>query len=123
MNAKQGYKDLKVWQKAIELVVAIYKLTENFPKEETYGLISQLRRASVSIPSNIAEGYRRRNPGYLIQFFSTANGSAAELETQIFISKQLKKTSLLDYSKVDSLLEEVLKMLNVMITNSERRKR
>lgn len=108
--------------KGIELVTEIYQLTEKFPKEETYGLVSQLRRAAISIPSNIAEGYRRRNPGYLIQFFSAANGSAAELETQLFISKQLQKTAKLDYSKVDALLEEVLKMLNVMISNLKRRK-
>ena len=108
-----SYKDLIVWQKAIILVKETYILTRGFPKDELYGLISQIRRAVVSIPSNIAEGHGRRSGKERLQFFSIAFGSALELETQIIISKQLFPE--LEYSKVESLLTEVLKMLNVLV--------
>lgn len=117
------YKDLVVWQKAMRLATEIYKLTEKFPKEETFGLVSQMRRAAVAIPSNIAEGYRRKHLGEYIQFLAISNGSAAELETQVTLAKQLNKIDSLDYTQVDSLLEEILKMLNVLISKLERRKR
>jgi four helix bundle protein len=109
------YKDLTVWQRSIELVVAIYTLTEMFPKEEIYGLSSQIRRSSVSIPSNIAEGRCRGSRKDYLQFLRIAYGSGAELETQLEIAKRLPKTKILNYSKVNSLLEEVMKMLNSMI--------
>jgi four helix bundle protein len=112
-----SYKDLIVWQKAIELTVAIYELTEFFPKEETYGLTSQMRRAAVSISSNIAEGRFRGTKNDYIQFLRIAYGSGAELETQIEIAKRLPKTKNLDYSSANLLLQEVMKMLNVMIRN------
>jgi four helix bundle protein len=108
-----SYKDLIVWQRAIELVVAIYELTENFPKEEIYGLTSQIRRSAVSIPSNIAEGRFRGTKKDFSQLISY--GSGAELETQIEIAKKLQKTKTLNYELVDSLLLEVMKMLNAMI--------
>jgi len=111
------FKDLIVWQKAIELTIAIYSLTESFPKEEIYGLTSQMRRSAVSIPSNIAEGKLRGSKKECRQFFLIAFGSGGELETQIEISKRLEKTSKLDYTKADELLEEVMKILNRMITN------
>lgn len=112
-----SYKDLIVWQRAMELVVSVYELTEKFPKEEVYGLTSQMRRSAVSIPSNIAEGrYRGTRKDYL-HFLRISYGSGAELETQIEIAKKLSNTKNLDYSKADSLLEEVMKMLNVMIRN------
>lgn len=110
------YKDLIVWQKSIELVIAIYKLTEKFPKEEIYGLTSQIQRASISIPSNIAEGRMRGGNLEFKRFLLIAFASGAELETQLFISKKLPKTEKLDYNKVDSLLEEVMKMLNKLIS-------
>jgi four helix bundle protein len=110
-----SYKDLIVWQRAIELVVEIYKLTEDFPKEEIYGLTAQMRRSAVSIPSNIAEGRFRGTKKDYLQFLRIAYGSGAEIETQIEISKRLPKTKDLDYSKADSLLEEIMKMLNVII--------
>jgi len=112
-----SYKDLTVWQRAIELTVSVYELTECFPREEIYGITSQMRRASVSIPSNIAEGRFRGTKKDYVQFLRIAYGSGAELETQIEISKRLMKTKALDYSKADSLLLEVMKMLNVMIRN------
>ena len=104
----QSYKQLKVWQKSIELVKEIYKSTEGFPKSELYGLVSQMRRAAISIPSNIAEGYKRKGLSEYLQFLRIADASAAELETQIIIAKELYKD--LNFSKVESLLEEVQKM-------------
>jgi len=112
-----SYKDLIAWQKSIKLVVAIYELTDKYPKEEIYGIVSQIRRCSVSIPSNIAEGRNRGTKKDFTQFLRIAYGSGAELETQLEISKQLPKTKNLDYKKVDALLLEVMKMLNVMIKN------
>ena len=112
-----SYKDLIVWQKSVELVVAIYKLTEKFPPAEVYGLTSQMRRAVISIPSNIAEGRRRGTRKDFRQFLIIAYGSGAELETQIEISKKLPFGKNLDYQKVDSLLVEVMKMLNKMLSS------
>lgn len=109
------YKDLTVWQRAIELVVEIYKLTDKFPREETYGLVSQMRRAAVSIPSNIAEGRYRGTQKDYSQFLRVAYGSGAELETQIEIAKRVFAKINIDYVKANNLLEEVMKMLNVMI--------
>jgi four helix bundle protein len=113
------YKDLIVWQKSIELVIEIYKLTNNFPKEEIYGLTSQIKRAAVSIPSNIAEGKMRGGSIEFKRFLFIAFASGAELETQIIISKRLPKNNKLDYNKVDLLLEEVMKMLNKLISQLE----
>jgi four helix bundle protein len=85
----QGYRDLVAWKKAMELVTEIYAATRSFPKEELYGLVSQLRRAAVSIPSNLAEGYGRNSPNELRQFIGQARGSLAEVETQIEIAQNL----------------------------------
>lgn len=109
----KSYKDLVVWQKSIELVKEIYKTTETMPKTEIYGLVSQMRRAAVSVPSNIAEGYKRKNLGEYIQFLSIADASAAELETQIIISRDLYPET--DFSKSGNLLNEKQKMLFVII--------
>ncbi len=95
--------------------MAVYELTEEFPREEIYGLTSQMRRSAVSIPSNIAEGRFRGMKKDYLQFLRISYGSGAELETQIEIAKRLPKTRNLNYLKADSLLEEVMKMLNVMI--------
>lgn len=111
-----SYKDLIVWQRAIELVVAVYELTDKFPKTEIYGLISQMRRAAISIPSNIAEGRRRGSRKDFRQFLIIAYGSGAELETQIEISKRLNFSKNLNYTKVDNLLVETMKMLNKMLS-------
>ena len=117
MNQTQSYRDLIVWQRAIELVVELYAITEKFPREELFGITSQMRRATVSIPSNIAEGRSRGTKADYLNFLRTTNASGAELETQIEISKRLPKTKNLDYSKVDKLLDEVMRMLNAMIRN------
>lgn len=111
------YKDLIVWKKSVELVVAIYDLTDNFPKSEMYGLTSQMRRAAISIPSNIAEGRRRGSRKDFRHFLLNAFGSGAELETQIEISKLISFGQKLNYKKVDELLDEVMRMLNRMISN------
>ena len=115
----QSFKELTVWQKSIALVKEVYRVTESFPKSELYGLVSQMRRASISIPSNISEGYKRKNIGEYIQFLSIADASAAELETQLIISKDLY--SQITFTRVESLLEEVQKMLITMIKSLSRR--
>ena len=108
----QSYKDLIVWQKSIDLVIEVYRLTKSFPKEELYCITSQMRRAAISIPSNIAEGRSRKYRQEFKQFVRTALGSGAELETQVIISKKLTLTTLKDFEKVDELLAEIMKMLN-----------
>ncbi len=110
-----SYKDLIVWQKSIKLVKEIYKITSQFPKNELYGLTIQMKRAAISIPSNIAEGYLRKNLREYLQFLRIAYGSSAELETQLIIAKDLYQK--INYEKGESLLEEVQKMLNVLIKN------
>lgn len=86
----QSYKELIVWQKAITLVKEVYILTSLFPKEEQFIIIPQIRRAAISIPSNIAEGYARRSHKEYLQFYSISYGSCLELETQLIIAKNLK---------------------------------
>ena len=107
-----SYKELIVWQKSFKLVKNIYKITENFPKSEIYGLTSQMRRSSVSIPSNIAEGFVRKHRKEFSQFISIAFGSGAELETQLLLSKELKFITDKEFKELDCLLQEVMKMLN-----------
>lgn len=111
------YKDLIVWQKSMDLVVMIYELTEQYPKSEIYGLTTHTRKTVISIPSNIAEGRRRGSRKDYRQFLINAYASGAELETQIEIAKRLPFGQNLDFTKVDSLLDEVMRMLNKMIAN------
>ncbi len=115
MDIVYSYKDLVVWQKAVELVVEVYKLTELFPKTEIYGLASQMRRAAISIPSNIAEGRRRGGKKEFKNFLLISYASGAELETQVIIAKKLSFTNISNYSAVDKLLNEVMRMLNKII--------
>ena len=110
----ESYKELIVWKKSIQLVKIIYRITSEFPKTEIYGMISQMRRASISIPSNIAEGYKRINLGKYIQFLGVADASAAELETQLIIAKELYPN--VDYVEAEVLLAEIQKMLFSLIT-------
>jgi four helix bundle protein len=84
----ESYRDLKVWQRAIQMTLAIYRLTTGFPKEETFGLTSQIRRAAVSVASNIAEGYGRGSKGEYKQFLAMARGSNLEVQTQLFIATE-----------------------------------
>ena len=107
-----SHKDLIVWQKSMDLVVLIYGMTESFPKSELYGLTSQMRRAVISIPSNIAEGRRRGSKNQYSQFVNIAYASGAELETQIEIAKRLKFTIEKECRGATGLLDEIMRMLN-----------
>lgn len=109
-----SYKDLIVWQKAMDLVVMIYEITREFPSNEQYGLSSQLRRAAVSIPSNIAEGYRRGSEAEYVRFLRISYGSASEAETQLLLTERLRYGPSEKIVIAQSLLEEVLRMLNKM---------
>lgn len=111
----QNVRDLLVWQRAIELTVCIYKLPRGFPKDELYGLTSQMRRASVSIASNIAEGRGRLNPAEFRQFLGFAQGSLFELKTQLLVAKQLEIGDDQALRIADSLSEEVSKMLSAFL--------
>lgn len=103
-----SYKQLTVWQKSYKLVKEIYELTTKLPKSETYGLTSQIQRSAVSIPSNIAEGQQRRNIKEYVQFLSIAQGSAAELDTQLMIMKDIYD---IDTSEQLRATQEIQKML------------
>ena len=115
------HKDLIVWKKSMNLVVLTYKFTGSFPKEELFGLSSQMRRASVSIPSNIAEGHGRSSNKELIRFLYISLGSASELETQIILSNKLGFLNEESFDKLNDLNNEVIKMLVSLIRskNSE----
>lgn len=108
----RGYRDLKVWQLGIEISLAIYQLTETFPKHEVYGLTSQLRRASVSVPSNLAEGHSRSATKDLIRFVNMARGSLAEIETQLIIARSLNYCDSVEVERILSLTEEESRMLS-----------
>ncbi|MEZ6153392.1 MAG: four helix bundle protein [Pirellulaceae bacterium] len=113
--AVQSYKDLIVWQRAMELVTQIYKETKSFPKEEMYGLTSQLRRAAVSIPSNIAEGHARKGTAEFRNFLSIARGSLAEVETQLLISLNLNYLDQTRLAQLMAIQIEVNKMVNALM--------
>lgn len=105
-----SFQDLIVWQKAKQLAIEIYKLTEDFPTSEQYGFTSQMRRAAVSISSNIAESYHRFHRKEKNQLLSIAFGSGSELESQIALSKEIFPQN--NYGGVDQLVQEVMKLLN-----------
>lgn len=109
------YEKLIVWQKAMDLVVVIYRITKGFPKEEQFGLTSQIRRATISIPSNIAEGCRRNTQKDFSRFLIIALGSASEADTQLKLAKRLGLIGDADYNEADVLLHEILRMLNKLI--------
>ncbi len=111
-----SYKELTVWQKSLDLSVRIYNVTDSFPKHEIYGLTSQIRRCSVSIPSNIAEGQRRGHKTEYIQFLRISYGSGAELETQLLIALKIGYLSEATFREINGTLEEIMKMLNKLIT-------
>jgi len=115
LKMAQDARDLIVWQRAIELTVGIYTLTRSFPKDELYGLTSQMRRASVSVASNIAEGRGRLNPAEFRQFLGIAQGSIFELKTQLVVARQLEMGEGKALDKAESLSEEVSKMLGSFI--------
>lgn len=111
----KNFKDLKVWQKGIEIVKDVYKLTQAFPKEEVYGLTSQIRRSAVSIPANIAEGFKRYHNKEQRQFLHVALGSSAELETHLIIAKELDLIDARDLDNVLSKLEYASKMISSLL--------
>lgn len=108
----QTYKDLIVWQRGVTLVTEVYRLTERFPKTEIFGLTSQMCRAAVSIPSNLAEGFARKSRAENAQFVRIAFGSGAELETQVTIAENLRFVGKKDTVTVRGLLDETMRMLN-----------
>lgn len=110
-----SYKDLTVWKRSIELVMCVYGLTKKFPSSEIYGLVSQMRRSAISIPSNIAEGRRRGTRKDYLQFLRIAYGSGAELETQLLIAGKLSFGEKTDYTNAEKLLDEIMRMLNIMV--------
>nr|WP_315157217.1 four helix bundle protein [uncultured Flavobacterium sp.] len=118
MSGVKSYKELLIWQKGIKIVVLIYKLTKDFPKEEIYALTSQLKRASVSIPSNIAEGFGRQTDKSFNHFLNISRGSLNEIETQLIIAKELEfihNENIFD--ELLFLIEEEGKMINAFSKN------
>ena len=111
----KNYKELKVWQKAYQICITIYKITKHFPKEEKYGLTSQIRRSAVSVPSNIAEGYGRKTTQEYMQSLYIAYGSHCELETQIMLSNDLGYIKPEDFESLQRDIEEVERMLKALI--------
>lgn len=114
-----SHKDLIVYQKSIEFVTKIYETTNNFPKDELFGLTSQLRRAAISIPSNMAEGFARRHNKELTQFLYVSLGSAVEIETQLLIAKNINYINEEIYIMLTNLLSEISKMLIGLIHKLE----
>lgn len=108
----RSHRDLIVWQKSMDLVTTVYRLTENFPKSELYGLTSQIRRSAASIPANIAEGQGRRLSGEFLQFLGNARGSLLELDTHLEIAVRLDLLATESHSTVMERLIEVRKLLN-----------
>ncbi len=109
----ESFKDLIVWKKSLMLVKEIYFVTAKMPQSEMYGLVSQMRRSAVSIPSNISEGYQRNNRKEYLYFLRVSKGSAAELETQMLICREIYPK--IDFLIAEGLLVEIQKMLHVII--------
>lgn len=116
----ESYKELVVFQKSYQVCLDVYELTKKLPKEEIYGLVSQMRRAAVSVPSNIAEGYRRKNRREYVQFLRIALGSCAELETQTSISRDLKYISEATGERMLEKLDEINRLLFKLIGSLEK---
>ncbi len=117
----RNFKELKVWQKSYQLCLEIYKATKRFPKEETYGLISQIRRSAVSVPSNIAEGYGRKTTLEYVRSLYIAYGSNCELETQMLLSGDLGYIEVVKSTKLQNDIGEVERMLKALIKSLENR--
>ena len=111
----QSFKDLVVWHRSIELTVDVYQLTSKFPESERFGITNQMRRASVSIASNIAEGYGRSTRGEYFQFLGYARGSCSELETQIVIAKKLGFGAAQNLESAESLCNDVGRLLGALM--------
>lgn len=122
MTKINSYNDLRVYQKALDLVEEIYRITKRLPADERYGLVAQMRRAAVSVVSNIAEGYRRQGLGDYIRFLATANGSVAELDAQTEICKRVYSFKGIDLLNTKRLSTEVSKMLTSLINKLAQRR-
>ncbi len=120
----QDYRDLRVWQLAMDLAIAIYQNTKTFPTDERFGLTSQLRRAAVSVPSNIAEGTARNGTADYLRFLRVSRGSLAEINTQLFIAKQLgyldERSSSLLLSRTDDLMRQLTSMYSAIERSARR---
>lgn len=111
-----NWRELKVWQKSHQLVLEIYKVTSGFPKEETYNLVSQLRRSAISVPANIVEGQSRNTTKEYLQFLYNARGSLEEIRYHLLLSRDLEYLSISDYEDLEAKYEEISKMLNRLIS-------
>ena len=117
----RNYKELKVWQKAYTLCLQIYGVTKHYPVEERFGLSSQVRRAGVSVPSNIAEGYGRKSTREYVQFLYVSYGSICEIETQLLLAKDLHYLKEISFVELNSILREVERMLKALIRSLEKK--
>lgn len=115
----KSHKDFDVWKRSVQLVTYIYEVTKAFPKEEIYGLTNQIRRAAVSVPSNIAEGAARNHGKEFVQYLYIPLGSLSELEAQIIIRENLKYLQILDSTKIQNELSEIRKMILGLIRHLE----
>jgi len=119
MNGKiKSFTDLIVWQEAYKLALEIYKITKNFPKEETYSLIDQMKRCSISISSNIAEGFSRKSKKEKIQFYFIAKGSLTELQNQLLLAKDVKYLNLESFKSIAEQTITVHKLINGLIKSA-----
>ena len=118
----ESHKDLEVWQMAMTLAEDCYHLTARFPNDEVYGMSSQIRRAAVSIPANIAEGYGRDQTGSFVQFLRIAQGSARELETHLILAERIRLVDQQSVAPLQELCERVSKMLRPLIRSLEARR-
>ena len=122
IGSLNGYQDLEVWKRSMELTEEIYRLTEHLPKEESYGLTSQMRRAAISVPSNIAEGYSRLSPKEFIRFLTISLGSKSEIQTQILICIRLGYIEKAQTERALALTDEVGRMTYALIKSIEKSK-
>ncbi|MBR5351593.1 MAG: four helix bundle protein [Prevotella sp.] len=117
----ETHKDLRVWQSSIEMVTLIYLMTKAFPKDEIFGLVSQMRRAAISVPSNIAEGYARGTDKEKLHFLRISSGSLSEIETQLMLSFNLGYISQKEFDESSEFITSVWKQLNALIRTVKKR--
>jgi four helix bundle protein len=117
----KNYKELVVWQKSYQLCIETYRITKGFPKEERFGLTSQTRRAAISIPSNIAEGYGRKTTREYVHTLYVAYGSTCELETQVMLSRDLGFMTAEDMKRLQEGIGEIERMLKALIKSLEKK--
>jgi len=115
----RDFTDILAWQEGHKLVLDIYRLTKKFPKEEIFGLVSQMRRAAVSVTSNIAEGFGRQGYKEKIQFFYVAQGSLIELKNQLLIARDIGYISIVEFTKISEQADQTHKLLQGLITKSK----